>query len=253
VTRGSQEGAIVRAVNPSKAHDLLERGVAELTAVLGPAGFEFIETDDGASNGGTFASGEFLRGFVVARPEFALLRTPFQGTWDWQANLFEDALFRQRGFAVLGEDNGRQVKTRTTLADEIRKEELGNRIAFDVVLQNPLGFVTKFATQLFTFWYLVETPGKSILVGLFAFVGLGLAAVGWRRAAAEGIDVTPIIATVLYFWILYAVLLAVARYSMPLLPSLLVLSAYGLGAVVPVVRKIGLWPTTFRLRRPAPA
>ena len=48
--------------NNSKAHDLLERGVAELAGVLGPAGFEFIETDDGASNGGTFASGEFLRG-----------------------------------------------------------------------------------------------------------------------------------------------------------------------------------------------
>jgi hypothetical protein len=46
----------------SKAHDLLERGVAELVGVLGPAGFEFIETDDGASNGGSFASGEFLRG-----------------------------------------------------------------------------------------------------------------------------------------------------------------------------------------------
>ena len=41
---------------------LLERGVAELAGVLGPAGFEFIETEDGASNGGTFASGEFLRG-----------------------------------------------------------------------------------------------------------------------------------------------------------------------------------------------
>jgi hypothetical protein len=46
----------------SKAHDLLERGVAELAGVLGPAGFEFIETEDGATNGGTFASGEFLRG-----------------------------------------------------------------------------------------------------------------------------------------------------------------------------------------------
>jgi hypothetical protein len=53
----------VRAVNnDSKAHDLLARGVAELAEVLGPAGFEFIETDDGSSNGGTFASGEFLRG-----------------------------------------------------------------------------------------------------------------------------------------------------------------------------------------------
>jgi hypothetical protein len=49
----------------SKLHEptaLLERGVAELTPVLGPAGFEFIQTEDGASSGGPFASGEFLRG-----------------------------------------------------------------------------------------------------------------------------------------------------------------------------------------------
>ena len=45
----------------NNAKQLLERGVAHLAEVLGPAGFEFIETDDGASNGGTFASGEFLR------------------------------------------------------------------------------------------------------------------------------------------------------------------------------------------------
>ena len=44
------------------ADKLLERGVANLAEVLGPAGFEFIMTDDGASNGGSFASGEFLRG-----------------------------------------------------------------------------------------------------------------------------------------------------------------------------------------------
>src|SRR3954449_1237213 len=49
-------------VPASSPHDLLERGVAELSQVLGPAGFEFIETDDGSTNGGTFASGEFLRG-----------------------------------------------------------------------------------------------------------------------------------------------------------------------------------------------
>jgi hypothetical protein len=70
-----------RAVNNSKAHDLLERGVAELTPVLGPAGFEFIETDDGASNGGTFASGEFLRGDrrleLQVRSSLALVRYHF--------------------------------------------------------------------------------------------------------------------------------------------------------------------------------
>jgi hypothetical protein len=41
---------------------LLERGVAELAEVLGPAGFEFIQTDDGAGSSSPFASGEFLRG-----------------------------------------------------------------------------------------------------------------------------------------------------------------------------------------------
>ncbi len=41
---------------------LLERGVAELAEVLGPAGFEFVQTEDGDGSGGPFASGEFLRG-----------------------------------------------------------------------------------------------------------------------------------------------------------------------------------------------
>ena len=45
-----------------EATALLERGVAELTAVLGPAGFEFIQSDEGVDSGGAFASGEFLKG-----------------------------------------------------------------------------------------------------------------------------------------------------------------------------------------------
>jgi hypothetical protein len=42
--------------------ELLVRGVAELAEVLGPAGFEFVETDEGAGSGGALASGEFRRG-----------------------------------------------------------------------------------------------------------------------------------------------------------------------------------------------
>ncbi len=36
--------------------------MAELAEVLGPAGFEFVQTEDGDGSGGPFASGEFLRG-----------------------------------------------------------------------------------------------------------------------------------------------------------------------------------------------
>jgi hypothetical protein len=45
---------------PPSPGELLERGAAELTAVLGPAGFEFLQTE-GADGGGPFASGEFFR------------------------------------------------------------------------------------------------------------------------------------------------------------------------------------------------
>ncbi|HXU04502.1 MAG TPA: hypothetical protein VN903_26250 [Polyangia bacterium] len=44
------------------ATKLLERGVAELAEVLGPAGFEFIQSDEGVDARGAFAAGGFLRG-----------------------------------------------------------------------------------------------------------------------------------------------------------------------------------------------
>ena len=47
---------------PRSPTELLERGVAELAGVLGPAGFEFIQSDEGVDTHGPFASGEFLRG-----------------------------------------------------------------------------------------------------------------------------------------------------------------------------------------------
>jgi len=46
----------------SSATALLLRGVAVLTEVLGPAGFELVQTEDEVTTGGAFASGEFLRG-----------------------------------------------------------------------------------------------------------------------------------------------------------------------------------------------
>jgi hypothetical protein len=47
---------------PPSPGERLERGVAELAEVLGPAGFQFVETDEGMGSGGAYASGEFRRG-----------------------------------------------------------------------------------------------------------------------------------------------------------------------------------------------
>jgi hypothetical protein len=59
-SKGSEPKPTNEGAPPSPG-DLLARGVAELTEVLGPAGFEFVETEEGQS-GGSFASGEFRRG-----------------------------------------------------------------------------------------------------------------------------------------------------------------------------------------------
>ena len=42
--------------------EVLDRGVAELAEVLGPAGFTFVAVDEDDGNGGASAIGEFQRG-----------------------------------------------------------------------------------------------------------------------------------------------------------------------------------------------
>ena len=65
----------------------------ELAEVLGPAGFQFVETEDGASSGGAFASGEFRRGDrrleLQVRSSLGLVRYHFG-----EASLSHDELVR---------------------------------------------------------------------------------------------------------------------------------------------------------------
>jgi 4-amino-4-deoxy-L-arabinose transferase-like glycosyltransferase len=176
----------------------------------------------------TNAAGEFIRGYVNAQPKFAFLKERFEGNWDWQANLYEDELLKQHGSSFFLYENGERKGMPWTIDVELTKDTLEGKIAKEMVLSNPLGFLRKFVIQCFTFWYLVETPGKSLLVGSFALVALFLTGVAWRKAGDERQDMLPVIFTVLYFNFLYAAFLAFARYSMPIYPTLIVLSAGGL-------------------------
>jgi hypothetical protein len=42
--------------------ETLSNGMSELKGILSPHGFEFVQTNAGASSGGHFASGEYRRG-----------------------------------------------------------------------------------------------------------------------------------------------------------------------------------------------
>jgi 4-amino-4-deoxy-L-arabinose transferase-like glycosyltransferase len=177
------------------------------------------------------ASGEFLRGYVNARPEYFLLRKKFQGSWDWDANLYESKILQEHGLSFFSYHDGKIGSMPDSIDNDLQKEKVENAYAKKMVLHHPFEFIRKFVIQLFTFWYIVETPAKSLLVGFFSLIAIVLAIRGSLLAREAGISVVPLIAFVLYFNVLYAAILALARYSMPIFPTLLVMSACGISGL----------------------
>jgi 4-amino-4-deoxy-L-arabinose transferase-like glycosyltransferase len=186
--------------------------------------------------------GEFLRGYINAQPKYFLLRQDFGGggpgeKWDPEANDFEEKLLRPHGIPFYRA--GKYFSGGTTWTPpmpegvssamlEVEKDRVESAEMKRRLLREPGGFVYKFGVQLASFWYIVETPKKSMIVGSIALIMLALAALGVRRAARSGTLVWPIVVVVLYFNLIYAAFLAFARYSMPLYPTLTILSAGGL-------------------------
>jgi small basic protein len=116
---------------------------------------------------------------------------------------------------------------------ELKKEAIESAEMKRRILQEPGAFLNKFVIQIFTFWYIVDTVKKSLIVGAIAFLLIGLAIFGWIRARKQDIDPTPIVVVVLYYNIMYAAILAFARYSMPVYPALIALSAFGVAQFLP--------------------
>ncbi len=182
--------------------------------------------------------GEFLRGYVNVEPQFVLLRQDFGGTdpsfvqWDAQANLYEDALLRKHGMSFFSTErfgpHGEYMPMEARVDLELKKEAIESAEVKRRLRQEPLGFIKKFAIQTVTFWYIVETRKKSLVMGGIALLALTLAGFGQLQARRKGIHTFPALSVVIYFNLMYAAILAFGRYSMPVYPTLLVLSAYGL-------------------------
>jgi 4-amino-4-deoxy-L-arabinose transferase-like glycosyltransferase len=192
------------------------------------------------------APAEFLRGYINVQPKYYLLRQNFGGgdptkeQWDPEANAYEEQLLRANGGAFYREMSGTDgvkhlVPTPppgSTSADlELQRDRIESVEMKRKLLTEPADFLRKFSIQLFTFWYIVETRVKSLLVGGIALVMVTLATTGYVRASRRGETVWPIMIVVLYFNAIYAAFLAFARYSMPLYPTLTILAAGGLATL----------------------
>jgi hypothetical protein len=192
------------------------------------------------------APAEFLRGYILAQPKYYLLKQNFGGgdptkeQWDPEANAYEEQLLRAHGaqfYRTQRDADGSRhlVPTpapgRTDADLELERDRIESKEMKRRLLEEPGAFLHKFTAQFFTFWYIVETRTKSILVGGIALVMLTLAAVGYLRAARLGQPVWAIAVVLLYFNAIYAAFLALARYSMPLFPTLTILAAGGLATL----------------------
>ena len=94
-----------------------------------------------------------------------------------------------------------------------------------MIRERPLDTARKFVVGLFTFWYEMTSLVNSLIPASLAVGCWILTYVGWKRAHAEGRPswLLPIAVTN----VLVAALIPLGRYSVPILPCLAILAAYG--------------------------
>jgi 4-amino-4-deoxy-L-arabinose transferase-like glycosyltransferase len=167
----------------------------------------------------TGMSDAFLRGFIFSKPEYALLEKEPYTFAENESNAYFKDLCRQAGTEWE--------------KDDWETDKVLNAVAKAKLKADPLGFVRKFFVGLFTFWYEMTTLKNSIIAGGLALVAWVFAGIGWWRARQERLQVWPLLLPVFYLNLLLAALLALGRYSAPILPGLLVVGAYGVDKLLP--------------------
>jgi 4-amino-4-deoxy-L-arabinose transferase-like glycosyltransferase len=166
------------------------------------------------------ASDAFLRGYVFTKPEYATLRLP---PYEYAENE-SNALLR----SITGETGS---EDRSQVNDYAVEQEL-NQAAVERLKANPADFVRKFATGLVTFWYEMTSLTNSLVAGVLALGAWLFAIVALRRSVREKRPAWLLVLPIVTLNLFLAVLLALGRYSVPILPPLLVLSGFGIDTLL---------------------
>jgi 4-amino-4-deoxy-L-arabinose transferase-like glycosyltransferase len=159
-----------------------------------------------------------LRGYIFSKTEYATLQRPPYTDAENESN----ALFNK-----LCADKGTVWERDDYETDKILNEAMKAKLA-----EEPGGFVRKFFVGLFTFWYEMTGPTTSLVAGTTALVGWILAGFGLARSRHEEKPAWLLLAPILYLNVLLALLLALGRYSVPVLPCLMVLAAFGVDTLL---------------------
>jgi 4-amino-4-deoxy-L-arabinose transferase-like glycosyltransferase len=160
----------------------------------------------------------FLRGYVFSEKDYALLRRPPYTDAENASNAWFKSLAEQAGTVWERDD----YETEQVLGREVKRK----------LREEPGEFIRKFFTGLLTFWYQMTSLANSLLTGVCALGAWVLALLGVRRAWREDRPLWMFLLPALHLNLLLAILLALGRYSAPIIPALLVASAFGLDTVL---------------------
>jgi 4-amino-4-deoxy-L-arabinose transferase-like glycosyltransferase len=164
------------------------------------------------------ASDSFLRGYIFTRWEFATLQKPPYTDAENESNAW---------FRKIAHDAGTEWE-----ADEVIDEANNARVAKQMIATRPLDTARKIIVGLFTFWYEMTTLWTSLIPAFLALIGWSLALVGWRRARHEGRPSWLIWLPIVVMNVFVATLIPLGRYSVPILPCLMILAAFGVDTIL---------------------
>lgn len=163
-------------------------------------------------------SDAFLRGFIFSRTEFITLEKPPYTDAENESNAY---------FRALAAAEGTEWQK-----DDYETEQILNAEAKRRLKAEPLGVARKTVVGVFTFWYQLTSLKNSLLALVCALAVWFFACIGWRRASAQRRPTWLLFLPVLYLNAMLAVLLALGRYSVPVLPALVVVAAYGVDGLL---------------------
>jgi len=160
----------------------------------------------------------FLRGYIFTRSEFATLRRPPYTDAENESN----RLFRRIALEA----------GTTWEEDEIVDDENNGKVMKRWIVERPFDTLRKCIVGLFTFWYEMTSLKNSLVPLGLAVLNWLFAFIGFKRARLEGrafwIPLLPVVVTNVFV----AMLIPLGRYSVPILPCLAVLAAFGVDTLI---------------------